>query len=64
MAGLHHPNRFTFRMKYRNYRFDDDAPLPSEIYTEEELEQMAIEQEQNDWERSIPTPADHNPRLR
>ena len=51
-------------MKYRNYRFDDDAPLPSEIYTEEELEQMAIEQEQNDWERSIPTPADHNPRLR
>ena len=51
-------------MIYNRYRFDDDAPLPSEIYTEEELEQMQIEQEQDDWERSIPTPAGHNPRLR
>jgi len=64
MAGIQHPNRFTLRMIYNRYRFDDDAPLPSEIYTEEELEQMAIEQEQNDWERSIPTPTDRNPRLK
>jgi len=42
----------------------DDAPLPFEIYTEEELEQMAIEQEQDDWERSIPSPADRNPNLK
>ena len=42
----------------------DDAPLPFELYTEEELEQMAIEQEQDDWERSIPTPADRNPNLK
>ena len=51
-------------MKYRNYRFDDNAPLPSEIYTEEELEQMQIEQEQDDWERSIPSAADCNSHLR
>jgi hypothetical protein len=25
---------------------------------------MAIEQEQDDWERSIPSPADRNPRLK
>ena len=47
-----------------NYPDIDDAPLPFEIYTEEELEQMQIEQEQDDWERSIPTPADRNPRLK
>ena len=41
----------------------DDAPLPFELYTEEELEEMAFEQEQDDWERSIPTPAERNPRL-
>jgi hypothetical protein len=51
-------------MKYRNYRFDDDAPLPSELYTEEELEQMQIEHEQDDWERSIPTAADRNQHLK
>jgi len=51
-------------MKYRNYRFDDDAPLPFEIYTEEELEQMQIEHEQDDWERSIPTAADRNQHLK
>ncbi len=64
MAGLQHPNRFTFRMKYRNYRFDDDAPLPSDLYTEEELEQMQIEHEQDDWERSIPTAAERNQHLK
>jgi hypothetical protein len=42
----------------------DDAPLPFELYTEEELEEMQIEQEQDDWERSIPTPADRNPNLK
>ena len=31
---------------------------------EEELEQMQIEQEQDDWERSIPTPAERNPNLK
>ena len=47
-----------------NYPDIDDAPLPFELYTEEELKQMQIEQEQDDWERSIPTPADRNPRLK
>ena len=51
-------------MNYRNHRFDDNAPLPSEIYTEEELEQMQIEQEQDDWERSIPTAAERNQHLK
>ena len=32
-----------------NYPDIDDAPLPFELYTEEELEQMQIEQEQDDW---------------
>ena len=44
-----------------NYPDIDDAPLPFEIYTDEELEQMQIKQEQDDWERSIPSPADRNP---
>ena len=43
---------------------EHDAPLPFELYTEEELEEMQNEQEQDDWERSIPTPADRNPRLK
>tara|TARA_Y100001937_G_scaffold108224_1_gene151651 strand:- start:598 stop:768 length:171 start_codon:yes stop_codon:yes gene_type:complete len=43
---------------------EHDAPLPFEIYTEEELEEMQIEQEQDDWERSIPSPADRNPNLK
>ena len=47
-----------------NYPDIDDAPLPFELYTEEELEEMAIEQEQDDWERSVPTPADRNPNLK
>ena len=51
-------------MNYNRHRFDDDAPLPCELYTEEELEQMQIEQEQDDWERSIPTRADLNPNLK
>ncbi len=33
-----------------NYPDIDDAPLPFELYTDEELEQMQIEQEQDDWE--------------
>ena len=47
-----------------NYPDIDDAPLPFEIYTEEELEQMQIEQEQDDWERSVPTPAERNRNLK
>jgi hypothetical protein len=61
MAGLQTAIRFSLRMNYPDI---DDAPLPFELYTEEELEQMAIEQEQDDWERSIPTPADRNPNLK
>ena len=47
-----------------NYPDIDDAPLPFELYIEEELEQMQIEQEQDDWERSIPTPAERNRSLK
>ena len=61
MAGLQHAIRFPFRMNYPDI---DDAPLPFELYTEEELEQMQIEQEQDDWERSIPTPAERNRSLK
>ena len=43
---------------------EHDAPLPFELYTEEELEQMTIEEELLDWERSIPSPADRNPNLK
>lgn len=64
MAGLQHSIRFTFRMTYKRHYFDDNAPLPFELYTQEELEQMQIEQEQEDWERSIPTPAERNQNLR
>ena len=64
MAGLQTAIRFSLRMNYNAHRFDDDAPLPFELYTEEELEQMQIEQEQDDWERSIPSPADRNPNLK
>ena len=61
MAGLQHAIRFSFRMNYPDI---DDAPLPFEIYTEEELEQMQIEQEQDDWERSIPSIQERNRNLR
>ena len=61
MAGLQLRFRFSLRMNYPDI---DDAPLPFELYTEEELEQMQIEQEQDDWERSIPTPDDRNPSLK
>jgi hypothetical protein len=61
MAGLQLRLCFSLRMNYPDI---DDAPLPFEIYTDEELEQMQIEQEQDDWERSIPTPADRNPNLK
>lgn len=61
MAGLQHAIRFPFRMNYSDI---DDAPLPFELYTEEELEQMQLEQEQDDWERSIPTPAERNSNLK
>lgn len=61
MAGLQLRFRFSLRMNYPDI---DDAPLPFELYTEEELEEMQNEQDQDDWERSIPTPADRNPRLK
>ena len=61
MAGLQHAIRFSLRMNYPDI---DDAPLPFEIYTEEELEQMQIEQEQDDWERSIPSIQERNRNLR
>jgi len=61
MAGLQLRLRFSLRMSYPVFF---DAPPPTEIYTEEELEQMQIEQEQDDWERSIPSPADRNPNLK
>ena len=69
MAGLQHAICFTFCMTNSAFSFcasdsEHDAPLPFEIYTEEELEQMQIEQEQDDWERSIPTPAERNPSLK
>mgnify|MGYP004416543447 FL=1 len=47
-----------------NYPDIDDAPLPFELYTEEELEQMQNEQDQDDWQRSIPTPAERNRALK
>jgi len=59
MAGLQTSTRFTLHM---NHDYDPADDLP--FYTEEELEELAIEQEQLDWERSIPTPADRNPRLK
>ena len=61
MAGLQHAIRFTLRMNYPDI---DDAPLPFELYTEEELEEMQNEQDQDDWQRSIPTPAERNRTLR
>ena len=69
MAGLQHPLCFTFRMTNSAFAFcasdsEHDAPLPFELYTEEELEQMTIEEELLDWERSIPSPADRNPNLK
>jgi hypothetical protein len=41
----------------------DDVPLPFELYTEEELEELEQQREQDDWIRSIPNPAERNPRL-
>ena len=61
MAGLQLRFRISLRMNYPDI---DDAPLPFEIYTDEELEQMQIEQEQDDWERSIPTPSERNRSLK
>ena len=46
-----------------NYPNTDDVPLPFEFYTDEELEELEQQREQDDWIRSIPTPADRNPRL-
>lgn len=61
MARLQTPIRFPLRMNYPN---TDDVPLPFEIFTDEELEQLEQQREQEDWARSIPTPADRNPGLR
>ena len=47
-----------------NYPNTDDVPLPFEIFTDEELEQLEQQREQEDWARSIPTPAERNPSLR
>ena len=46
-----------------NYPNTDDVPLPFEIFTDEELEELEQQREQDDWIRSIPTPAELNPRL-
>lgn len=43
---------------------DDDRGWLQDYLTDEELEQLQIEQEQDDWERSIPTPAERNPNLK
>ena len=69
MAGLQTRFRFTFCMTNSAFSFcasdsEHDAPLPFEIYTEEELEQMQIEQEQDDWERSIPSIQERNRNLK
>ena len=46
-----------------NYPNTDDVPLPFEIFTDEELEELEQQREQDDWIRSIPTPAELNPGL-
>lgn len=51
-------------MTYNRYRFNDDAPLPGELYTPEELEELESEARRADDERSIPSPADRNPHLK
>jgi len=45
------------------YPNTDDVPLPFEIFTDEELEELEQQREQDDWIRSIPSPAERNPRL-
>ncbi|BAQ93406.1 hypothetical protein [uncultured Mediterranean phage uvMED] len=53
---------YTFQSSF--YPSDsEDVPLPFEIFTDEELEELEQQREQDDWIRSIPTPADRNPRL-
>lgn len=51
-------------MTYNRHRFDEDAPLPGELYTPEELEEMELEALQDDDERSIPSAAERNPNLK
>ena len=46
------------------YLADDDSTNLQDYLTEEELEQLQIEQEQDDYERSIPTAAERNPNLK
>lgn len=46
------------------YLADDDSTNLQDYLTEEELEQLQIEQEQDDYERSIPTAAERNPSLK
>ena len=46
-----------------NYPNTEDGPLPFELYTDEELEELESEARRADDERSIPTPADRNPGL-
>ena len=68
MARLQTPIRFSLRMTYTfqasfNPSDSEDVPLPFEIFTDEELEELEQQREQDDWIRSIPNPADRNPRL-
>lgn len=46
------------------YLADDDSTCLQDYLTEEELEQLQLEQEQDDYERSIPTPEERNPSLK
>ena len=43
---------------------DDDSTCLQDYLTEEELEQLQLEQEQEDYIRSIPTPEERNPSLK
>lgn len=43
---------------------DDDSTCLQDYLTEEELEQLQLEQEQDDYIRSIPTPEERSPSLK
>jgi hypothetical protein len=43
---------------------DDDSTCLQDYLTEEELQQLQLEQEQDDYIRSIPTPEERNPSLK
>jgi len=54
---------YTFQSSF-NPSDSEDVPLPFELFTDEELEELEQQREQDDWIRSIPTPADRNPGLK